>query len=153
MVSCTLLLTILGIMGEYYMNNIEWYKNAKYGMMIHWGLYSLLGGEYRGQKVKSYAEWIQSCFRIPNKEYEKLAEIFNPIYFNAEEYVIFAKECGMKYIVITTKHHDGFAMFKSVCDKYNIYDATPFKRDILAEFAEACKKHGLKTGNILFSGS
>lgn len=128
------------------MNNIEWFKQAKYGMMLHWGLYTLLGGEYKGQRVRDYAEWIQSCFQIPISEYEKLATAFNPVGFDAEEYVKFAKGCGMKYIVITTKHHDGFAMYHSKCDKFNVYDATPFHRDVLEELALACKKYGLKLG-------
>lgn len=128
------------------MNNIEWFKQAKYGMMLHWGLYTLLGGEYKGQRVRDYAEWIQSCFQIPISEYEKLATAFNPVGFDAEEYAKFAKDCGMNYIVITTKHHDGFAMYRSECDKFNVYDATPFHRDVLEELALACKKYGLKLG-------
>lgn len=128
------------------MTNIEWFKQAKYGMMLHWGLYSLLGGEYKGQKVRDYAEWIQSYFQIPIAEYEKLASAFNPIGFDAEEYVKFAKDCGMSYIVITTKHHDGFALYRSECDKFNVYDATPFHRDILGELSAACRKFGLKLG-------
>lgn len=124
----------------------QWFKEAQYGMMIHWGLYSLLAGEYRGQSSSSYAEWIQSKLQIPNAEYEKLATIFKPIYFDADEIVALAKEAGMKYLVITTKHHDGFAMYHSKVDTYNIYDATPFKRDIIAELAQACQKAGLKFG-------
>lgn len=126
--------------------NIKWFKEAQYGMMIHWGLYSLLAGEYRGQSSSSYAEWIQSRLQIPNAEYEKLATIFKPIYFDADEIVALAKEAGMKYLVITTKHHDGFAMYHSKVDTYNVYDATPFKRDIIAELAQACQKAGLKFG-------
>ena len=124
----------------------KWFKEAKYGMMVHWGLYSLLGGEYKGEKVSSYAEWAQTYFRILNAEYEKLATAFNPVYFNADEWVRFAKECGMKYIVVTSKHHEGFAMFKSRADKFNIVDATPFGRDVMAELAEACYKHDMKLG-------
>lgn len=124
----------------------QWFKEAQYGMMIHWGLYSLLAGEYRGQSSSSYAEWIQSKLQIPNAEYEKLATIFKPIYFDADEIVALAKEAGMKYLVITTKHHDGFAMYHSKVDTYNVYDATPFKRDIIAELAQACQKAGLKFG-------
>lgn len=124
----------------------KWFKEAKYGMMVHWGLYSLLGGEYKGEKVSSYAEWAQTYFRIPNAEYEKLATAFNPVYFNADEWVRFAKECGMKYIVVTSKHHEGFAMFKSRADKFNIVDATPFGRDVMAELAEACYKRDMKLG-------
>lgn len=127
-------------------SNIQWFKNAKYGMMIHWGLYSMLAGEYKGEKSSVYAEWIQSKFQIPNKEYERLAEAFNPVYFDAEEIVSLAKECGMTYLVFTTKHHDGFAMYHSKVDKYNVYDKTPFHRDVVGELAAACKKEGLKFG-------
>ena len=128
------------------MDNIKWFKEAKYGMMAHWGLYSLLGGEYRDKRTKGYAEWIQSYAAIPNAEYELLAKCFNPVYFNAEEWIKLAKDAGMKYFVFTAKHHDGFAMFRSKADKYNVVDATPFGRDVVAELAEACYKHGLKFG-------
>lgn len=128
------------------MNNREWFKQAQYGMMAHWGLYSLLAGEYRGRRVQDYAEWIQSYMPIPNAEYEQLAGIFNPVYFNADEWIRLAKECGMEYFVFTSKHHDGFAMFHSKADKYNIADATPFGRDVVAELGEACYKHGIKMG-------
>ncbi len=124
----------------------EWFKSSRYGMMVHWGLYSLLGGEYKGGKVRDYAEWAQSFFRIPNAEYGLLAKAFNPVYFDAEEWVRFALECGMKYLVVTSKHHDGFALFRSRADRYNVFDATPFGRDVMAELAEACYKHGLKLG-------
>ena len=128
------------------MTNKEWFKEAKFGMMVHFGLYSLLGGEYKGKRTDQIAEWAQSYFRIPNKEYHRLAEIFNPIYFNAEEWIKTAKDAGMKYFVITSKHHEGFALFKSEASKFNVVDATPFKRDIIAEIAEACYKHGIKLG-------
>ncbi len=128
------------------MNNREWFKSAGYGMMIHFGLYSLLAGEYRGRRTPYYAEWAQSYFAIPNAEYETLASSFNPVYFNADEWVKLARDSGMKYFVITSKHHDGFALFKSNCDKFNVVDATPFKRDIIGELAEACAKYGLKFG-------
>ncbi|MBR5312190.1 MAG: alpha-L-fucosidase [Clostridia bacterium] len=128
------------------MNNREWFKQAKYGMMVHFGLYSLLGGEYRGRRTNSYAEWAQSYFAIPSKEYSALAKNFNPTYFNADEWIGLAKECGMQYFVITSKHHDGFALFKSEADPFNVVDATPFGRDIIGELAESCYKHGLKFG-------
>ncbi len=126
--------------------NIDWFKNAKYGMMAHWGVYSLLAGEYRGKCVETYAEWVQSYAAIPNSEYETLAKSFNPIYFDANEWIKLAKDAGMKYFVFTAKHHDGFAMFHSKADKFNIVDATPFGRDVVGELAEACYKHGLKLG-------
>lgn len=128
------------------MDNKLWFKEAQYGMMAHWGLYSLLGGEYKDRRVRDYAEWIGSFMPIPNSEYEKLAKIFNPIYFNADEWIRLAKDAGMKYFVFTSKHHDGFAMFKSYADKYNVVDATPFGRDVVSELAESCYKHGLKFG-------
>lgn len=128
------------------MDNRIWFKEAGYGMMAHWGLYSLLAGEYRGRRVYDYAEWIQSFMRIPNAEYGALAKCFNPVYFNADEWISLAKDAGMKYFVVTSKHHDGFAMFRSKVDKYNVVDATPFKRDVVEELANACAKHGLKFG-------
>ncbi|MBR2339643.1 MAG: alpha-L-fucosidase [Clostridia bacterium] len=128
------------------MDNIKWFKEAKYGMMAHWGLYALLAGEYRGKRVLDYASWAQSYFAIPNEEYGQLAKSFNPIYFNADEWIKLAKDCGMQYFVFTSKHHDGFAMYHSKVDKYNVVDATPFGRDVVAELAEACYKYGLKFG-------
>ena len=128
------------------MDSREWFRNAGYGMMAHWGLYSLLAGEYKSRRVNDYAEWIQSFMAIPNAEYEQLAKSFNPVYFNADEWIKLARDSGMKYFVFTSKHHDGFAMFHSEVDKYNIVDATPFGRDVTAELAEACYKYGLKFG-------
>ncbi len=128
------------------MTNHEWFRQAGYGMMVHFGLYSLLGGEYRGRRVKTYAEWAQSYFGIPNAEYEKLAGAFNPIYFDAEEWIRLAKDCGMEYFVITAKHHEGFALFDSAVSDFTITKATPFGRDLIAELAEACYKYGLKFG-------
>lgn len=128
------------------MNTKEWFKNAKFGMMIHWGLYSLLAGEYKGRRMDTIGEWAQSHFQIPNNEYHKLAKVFNPIYFDADEWVRLAQDAGMNYMVMTSKHHDGFAMYKSDADHFNICDATPFKRDVVAELAESCYKYGLKFG-------
>lgn len=124
----------------------KWFKEAQYGMMVHWGLYSLLAGEYKDRYSGVYAEWIQAHLAIPNAEYGKLAKAFNPVFFDAEEWVKLAKDCGMKYFVVTSKHHDGFAMFHSKVDKYNVVDATPFGRDVIGEIAEACYKYGLKMG-------
>lgn len=116
-------------------------------MMIHFGLYSILAGEYRGKRMGStIGEWIQAYFQIPIKEYEQLTKAFNPIYFNADEWVDLAKKAGMKYMVVTTKHHEGFALFHSKVDKFNVVDATPFKRDIIKELSDACHKKGLKFG-------
>ncbi len=128
------------------MNNKEWFPTAKFGMMIHFGLYALPGGEWKGRRMPYIGEWLQSYFRIPNAEYEQLASIFNPICFNAEEWVLAAKNAGMQYMVVTSKHHDGFCLFDSEWDSWNITKATPFGRDMIGELAEACYKHGLKFG-------
>ena len=128
------------------MENIQWFREAKYGMMAHWGLHSVLAGEYRGKRVETYAEWVQSYAAIPNKEYEQLAKSFNPIFFNADEWIKLAKDSGMQYFVFTSKHHDGFAMYHSKADPFNVVDATPFGRDVVGELAEACYKYGLKLG-------
>lgn len=128
------------------MTNKEWFAQAKYGMMIHFGLYSILGGEWRGQRVETASEWIQNTLAIPNAEYSQLTKLFNPAYFNAEEWVTAAKEAGMEYMVVTSKHHDGFCLFQSEYDDFNAVNGTPFGRDIIAELAEACYKHGLKLG-------
>ena len=126
----------------------RWFVEAQYGMMVHWGLYSLLGGEWKGKLMDSryLAEWIQQYFRIPIAEYEKLASAFNPIFFDADEWVRLARDAGMKYVVVTSKHHDGFAMFRSKVSSFNIVDATPFRRDPIEELAESCRKCGLKLG-------
>jgi alpha-L-fucosidase len=126
--------------------NKEWFREAGFGMMIHWGLYSLLGGEWQGKRMDYIGEWIMSKYEIPNREYEKLARAFNPICFDADEWVSAAKSAGMKYMVVTAKHHDGFALFHSKVDSYNVVDATPFGRDVIRELAEACERQGLKLG-------
>ena len=128
------------------MTNRSWFKEAGFGMMIHFGLYSILGGEWRGMRMDYIGEWIMSKYEIPNREYEKLAKIFNPIYFDADQWVLTAKAAGMKYIVVTAKHHDGFALYHSKIDPYNVVDATPFGRDIIRELADACARNGMKLG-------
>ena len=128
------------------MDGRKWFKEAGYGMMIHWGLYSLLGGQYGSRIARPYAEWIQAQFASPNAEYGQLARAFNPICFDADAWVRFARDCGMRYLVVTSKHHDGFALFQSRADRFNAADATPFGRDIIAEIGEACYRHGLKLG-------
>lgn len=128
------------------MENRNWFRTAGYGMMVHFGLYSMLGGEWRGSRVRTYAEWIQSACAIPNAEYEALAHAFQPLYFDADEWIRLAKDAGMKYFVITSKHHDGFALFRSRADVFNVVDATPFRRDIIEELANACARHGLRFG-------
>ncbi len=125
---------------------MQWWREARFGMFIHWGLYAEPAGEWKGERIPGISEWIMARAEIPVKEYEKLAETFNPEKYNAEYWVKLAKYAGMKYIVITSKHHDGFAMFHSKASKYNIVDATPFDRDPLKELADECKKQGIRLG-------
>lgn len=125
---------------------IAWWRNAKFGMFIHWGLYSIPAGVWKGKEGPGYGEWIMWNAKIPVTEYEQLAIQFNPVKFNADEWVKLARAAGMKYMVITSKHHDGFAMYHSNVSRYNIVDATPFERDPIKELAEACKKEGIKFG-------
>jgi alpha-L-fucosidase len=125
---------------------MAWWREARFGMFIHWGLYCVPGGVYQGKPLSTYGEWIMAKAKIPIAEYAAFAPQFNPIKFNADEWVKVAKDAGMKYIVITAKHHEGFAMFPSKASSFNINDATPFKRDPLKELAEACRKQGIKLG-------
>lgn len=128
------------------MDNKVWFRNARFGMMVHWGLYSLLAGEYDSRRTDVNAEWIMATHKIPIKVYEKLTRAFNPVFFDPEEWVLPAKNAGMKYLVITAKHHDGFAMYGSEADDYNVVDRTPFGRDVIAEVANACRKHDMRLG-------
>src|SRR5579863_8329667 len=123
---------------------MQWFRQARFGLFIHWGLYAIPAGEWKGQMVPGLGEWIMHNARIPVQEYAQLASQFNPTAFDAEAWVKFAEDSGMKYIVITSKHHDGFAMFHSAVSPYNIFDATPFHRDPLKELAAACAKHNMK---------
>jgi alpha-L-fucosidase len=126
---------------------MQWWRAARFGMFIHWGVYSVPAGVWDGTNVqRSGAEWIMNRGRISMADYEKLPAKFDPEKFNAKEWVSLAKHAGMKYIVITAKHHDGFAMFHSSASAFNIYDATPFKRDPLKELADACAQAGIKLG-------
>jgi alpha-L-fucosidase len=125
---------------------LKWFREARFGMFIHWGLYSVPAGEWKGKPVAGLGEWIMNRAKIPVTEYEQLANQFNPVKFNAQEIVRLAKNAGMKYIVITSKHHDGFAMYHSAVSKYNIFDATPFRRDPLKELADAAQKAGIRLG-------
>jgi len=122
----------------------EWQAD-RFGMFIHWGLYSLLSGEWNGEKTTFIHEWMMNFKKIPVTDYRAVAKGFNPTQYNADDFVKIAKLAGMRYIVITSKHHEGFALFKSA-DPFNVVDATPFKRDIIGELAKACRKQGLKFG-------
>ncbi len=125
-------------------NRVQWFTEAKFGMFMHWGLYSHAAGVWKDKKYYGIGEWLMHRAKIPVAEYEILATSFNPVKFNAKDWVATAKQAGMKYIVITSKHHDGFAMFKSNASKFNVVDATPFKRDPLKELADECHREGLK---------
>jgi len=126
---------------------LGWWRDARFGMFIHWGVSSILGGTWKGEKVSGYAEHIQRLMKIPIPVYrEEVARKFNPTGFNADAWVRTAKETGMKYIIITAKHHDGFAMYDSKVSDYNIVKATPFGRDPMAELRAACKKYDVKFG-------
>ena len=112
----------------------EWFQDAKFGLFIHWGVYSVLGD----------GEWAMNKQNISISEYNKLATFFNPAYFDADQWVLMAKDAGMKYITITTRHHDGFSMFDSNASAFNIVQKTPYGRDIIKMLTDACNKHGLK---------
>ncbi len=120
--------------GEANARSRTWFQDAKFGLFIHWGVYSVLGN----------GEWVMNNQKIPIAEYEKLPAKFNPTAFNAAEWVSIAKNAGMKYITITSKHHDGFAMFATRQNKWNIVDATPWARDPLKMLADECRKQDIK---------
>ncbi|MCY3801885.1 MAG: alpha-L-fucosidase [Chloroflexi bacterium] len=123
---------------------LAWWREARFGMFIHWGLYAIPAGKWKGEDIPGIGEWIMHTARIPMAEYETLAARFNPTRFDADAWVGLAKRAGMKYLVITSKHHDGFAIYDSAVSDYDIVDATPFGRDVLAELAEACRKSGIR---------
>jgi alpha-L-fucosidase len=123
-----------------------WWREAKFGMFIHWGVYSVPAGTYDGKKINGIGEWIMNRGKIPVARYAEYPKDFTADKFNADEWAAIAKDAGVRYMVITSKHHDGFCMFHTKVDGYNIYDATPFKRDPLAELSVACKKQDIKLG-------
>jgi alpha-L-fucosidase len=125
---------------------LAWFREAKFGLFIHWGLYAIPAGEWKGKTFPGIGEWIMFRAQVPVAEYEGLARQWNPVKFDALAWVQLAKDAGMKYIVITSKHHDGFAMFHSKVSPYNVVDATPFKRDVLKELSAACQKLDMRLG-------
>jgi alpha-L-fucosidase len=125
---------------------IQWWQQARFGMFIHWGIYSLPGGEWKGKKVEGYAEHLMRKEKITRADYLLLAHEFNPVLFDADAWARQAKEAGMKYMIITSKHHDGFAMFDSKVSDFNIIQQTPFKRDPMAALSAACHKYGIRFG-------
>lgn len=125
---------------------MKWFREARFGMFIHWGLYAIPAGRWEGKEISGIGEWIMNSASVPVAQYKALASQFNPTQFSAEAIVSLAKNAGMKYIVITSKHHDGFAMFNSKANPFNIADATPFKRDPLKELAAECRRQEIKFG-------
>lgn len=122
----------------------RWWRDAKFGLFVHWGLYAALAGSYKGVKTDNISEWIMHDLRIPPEEYGALAAQFNPRNFDADRLAGLARAAGMKYIVFTAKHHDGFAMYHSKASDYNIVDRTPWGRDPVRALREACDRHGLE---------
>ena len=125
---------------------LAWWREARFGMFIHWGLYAIPAGVWEGEEVPGIGEWIMFRKRIPRQRYAELAGSFDPVRFDARAWVELAVQAGMRYLVITAKHHDGFALFRSPCCPYNVVDATPFDRDPLAELAQECAAAGIKLG-------
>ena len=125
---------------------MAWWRDAKFGLFIHWGVYSVPAGFYQDKPVKGIGEWIMNRAKIPMSEYQAYAKEFNPVKFNADDWVKAAKNAGMKYIVITSKHHDGFAMFETKASPWNIVQASPYGKDPLKDLAAACRKYGIKLG-------
>ncbi|MHC4132709.1 MAG: alpha-L-fucosidase [Planctomycetota bacterium] len=123
---------------------MQWWRDAKFGMFIHWGVYSIPAGEWNGTVYPGISEWIMSHASIPIEDYETLPPKFNPIKFNAEEWVTMAKNAGMQYLVITSKHHDGFAIYDSKVSDYDIVDSTPYGQDVLKALSEECEKQGIR---------
>lgn len=126
--------------------NVQWFKDAKFGLFIHWGLYSHLAGEWKGKRYYGSGEWIMNQAKIPAREYETVASTFNPTNFNADEWARLAKDAGIRYVVITAKHHEGFAMYDSKVSTFDIVDATPFKKDPMKLLAKAVRKQGIPFG-------
>ena len=126
---------------------MKWWREARFGMFIHFGVYAQMAGEYKGhQQARGGAEWIMNRMKVPVSEYKEVAKQFNPVKFNADEWVKMARDAGMKYLIITAKHHDGLALFDSKASDWDIMDATPYKKDLLNPLAEACKKYNVKLG-------
>jgi alpha-L-fucosidase len=125
---------------------MAWWRDARFGMFIHWGLYAVPAGTWHGERVDGLGEWIMARAKIPGAEYAPLAKQFNPVQFDADAWVRTAKDAGMKYIIITSKHHDGFANFDSKVSAYDIVDATPYHRDAIKALASAAHRAGLRFG-------
>ena len=125
---------------------MHWWREARFGMFIHWGVYTVPAGIYQGEKIKNGGEWILYNAKIPLDEYTQYGKAFNPVKYDPEAWVLLAKEAGMKYIVFTAKHHDGFALWDTDVSDWNVVKATPYGKDLLEPLARACRKHDMKLG-------
>jgi len=132
--------------GEQRDARMEWWREARFGLFIHWGVYSVPAGTYAGERIGGIGEWILRNAKIPIAEYRSYAQDFNPVHYDPKAWVKMAKDAGMKYIVITSKHHDGFALFDSKVSDWDIADATPYGKDLLRPLVEEAKREGLKMG-------
>jgi len=127
-------------------DRLEWWTDAKFGLFIHWGIYAVPAGTYQDKKIDGIGEWILYNGEIPVAEYKSYAADFNPIKYDPEAWVKMAKDAGMKYIVITSKHHDGFGLFDSKVTDWDVVDATPYGKDLLKPLVKAARKEGIKIG-------
>ncbi len=125
---------------------MQWWRDAQFGMFIHWGAYAVPAGVYHGERSPRIGEWIMSTAKIPIPEYEQFVHQFNPVKYDPDAWVRAAKDAGMKYIIITSKHHDGFAIFDSKVSTYDIVDASPYHRDALRALADAAHRQGMRFG-------
>ncbi len=125
---------------------MAWWREARFGMFIHWGVYAVPAGTYNGKQIDGIGEWIMLRGQIPVKEYKAYAKEFNPVKYNPNDWAELAKRAGMRYIIITSKHHDGFALFPSAVTDWDVEDATPYGEDLIGPLAEAARNEGLKFG-------
>src|SRR4030042_6084661 len=124
----------------------QWWREARLGLFIHWGVYAVPAGTWDGRQIGGIGEWIMNRGKIPVTDYQRIAKDFNPVSYDPDAWVRMARDAGMKYIVITSKHHDGFALFETRASKWNVVDATPYGKDLLKPLAEACRKYGIRLG-------
>ncbi len=131
---------------------MAWWREARFGMFIHWGVYAVPAGMYKGEQIPGYSEWIMLFSRIPVDEYKSYAKEFNPVHYDPQAWAALAKEAGMRYMVVTSKHHDGFALYPSAVTDWDIAGASPHGKDLIGPLAEAARAEGLKFG-LYFSQS
>ncbi len=125
---------------------MQWWRKARFGMFIHWGVYAVPAGTYKGEQIAGIGEWIMRRAETPVAEYKAFAKQFNPVHYDPDAWAALAERAGMKYIVITSKHHDGFALFPSEATDWDVVDATPYGKDLIGPLAEAARRHGLRFG-------